>query len=173
MEASRLLTASWYSSMWKLIGVIKQGMSKVLLKSIPEVISCGTNPVTPTGCDSSGKSKLSLHHGIWEQWLYRTKSQDFVVDLSLSHMHLWCFQHLLGHGSLHSAEEATFFVLDPRHFFLQKGLPCLVYLRAFSFAAYYNSPWEAVSDYPSFHPSLWPVLLLKRNVILPSSAWIE
>lgn len=93
--------------MWELIGVIKQDMSKVLLKSIPEVILCGTNPVTPTGCDSSGKSKLSLHHGIWEQWLYRTMSQDFVVDLSLSHMHLWCFHHLLEYGSLHSAEEAT------------------------------------------------------------------
>lgn len=67
----------------------------------------------------------------------------------------------------------AFRVLDPCHFFLQKWLPRLVYLRAFSFAAYYNSPWEAVSDYPSFHPSLWPVLLLKWNVILSSSRWIE
>lgn len=32
-------------------------MCKVLLKSIPEVILCGTNPVTPTGCDSSGKKQ--------------------------------------------------------------------------------------------------------------------
>lgn len=106
----------------------------------------------PIGCDSSDKSKLSLHHRVWEKWVYRTKSQDFVVDLSLSDIGLQCFRHLLVCGSLNSAEEATWqhSALDPCPYFLQKWLPLPCVFAGFLLCSLLQHTWEAVSDHSPY-----------------------